>query len=116
MPGNLSNARTAAFATIAFAELAFSFACRSQRYTLPQLGAFSNPWLIGAIAASAALQVAVLCIPPVRSIFGAAAAPPLHWVLIVALSLTPVSLVEVSKIIASGLRKRRVKQGNEMPV
>ena len=32
-----------------FAQLFFSFACRSQRYTLPQLGLFSNPFLLAAI-------------------------------------------------------------------
>jgi hypothetical protein len=33
----------------------FSLACRSERYTLPQLGFLSNPWLLGAISASALL-------------------------------------------------------------
>ena len=53
---NLPAARTAAFATLAFAQLMFSFGCRSDRYTLPQLGFFSNPWLLGAIGVSALLQ------------------------------------------------------------
>jgi P-type Ca2+ transporter type 2C len=53
---NLPAARTAAFCTLAFAQLMFSFGYRSFRYTLPQLGAFSNPWLLGAIAVSISLQ------------------------------------------------------------
>src|SRR5581483_6367676 len=36
-------AQATAFYTTTFAQLFFSFACRSQRYTLPQLGVFTNP-------------------------------------------------------------------------
>src|SRR5687768_8983028 len=56
---NLPAARTAAFSTLAFSQLLFSLGCRSERYTLPQLGVLSNPWLFGAIAGSALLQLGV---------------------------------------------------------
>src|SRR3954451_725449 len=60
---NLPAARTAAFTTLAFAQLLFSFGCRSLRYMLPQLGLLSNRWLLGAIAVSAMLQLAALALP-----------------------------------------------------
>jgi Ca2+-transporting ATPase len=98
-PAKLPAARTAAFATIAYAQLTFSFACRSHRYTLPQLGMFSNPWLIGAIAASAMLQIAVLTIPPIRPLFDVTSGLTWHWLLTGVLALIPVTFVEVAKLL-----------------
>jgi Ca2+-transporting ATPase len=96
----LPAARTAAFATIAYAQLTFSFACRSHRYTLPQLGALTNPWLIGAIAASALLQLFVLTVPPIRPLFHTTGVLSWQWLLmIVVLALLPVTFVEVAKLL-----------------
>ena len=71
---DLARARTVAFCTLAFTQLFFSFACRSPRYTLPELGPFSNPYLFGAIAASALLQIGVVTLPFTRPIFDIPAA------------------------------------------
>ncbi len=96
---NLPLARTVAFATIAYAQLTFSFGCRSHHYTLPQLGALGNPWLLGAIAVSGFLQLAVLTIPPLRPLFHASAALEWYWLLILLLGLVPVTFVEVAKLL-----------------
>jgi Ca2+-transporting ATPase len=105
---NLPTARTAAFATLAFAQLCFSFACRSERYTLPQLGFFSNPWLLGALAVSALLQLVVLTVPLLQPLFKV---EPLafawQWIMIALLSLTPVTFVETAKLVHSGLKRSR---------
>jgi Ca2+-transporting ATPase len=104
---HLPLARTVAFATIAFAQLTFSFGCRSHRYTLPQLGAFSNPWLIGAIAASALLQLAVLTIPPLHPLFDVTGGLGWRWFTIALLGLVPVTFVEVAKLLHEWLTMRR---------
>jgi len=97
---NVPAAQTAAFATLAFAQLMFSFGCRSERYTLPQLGAFSNPWLLGAIGSSAVLQLAVLTIPPLQPLFKVApVAGAWEWAMIALLALTPVTVVELAKLV-----------------
>ncbi|MEA2709877.1 MAG: P-type Ca2+ transporter type [Phycisphaerales bacterium] len=104
---NLPAARTAAFCTLAFAQLLFSFGCRSERYTLPQLGLFSNRWLLGAIAVSALLQLAVVTSPFLQPLFKVAPGVfAREWLLIVALALTPVTLVEVAKLVRERLRSR----------
>ena len=101
---NLPAARTAAFATLAFAQLLFSFGCRSFRYTLPQLGVLSNPWLVAAIAVSAVLQGAAVGLPPMRRLFKVETTGFVwEWVMIVALASFPVSVVEIAKL----LRARR---------
>jgi Ca2+-transporting ATPase len=109
---SLPQARTAAFATLAFCQLVFSFACRSERYTLPQLGFFSNPWLLGAIGVSALLQAIVLTVPFLQPLFGVAPLPGAwHWLLVVLLALTPATFVEVTKLVKLGLTSRRRRSG-----
>jgi Ca2+-transporting ATPase len=102
---NVPAARTAAFATLAFAQLTFSFACRSERYTLPQLGFLSNRWLVGAIAVSALLQLLALTVPFVQPLFKVTPLPS-AWerLLVGVLAFVPVSIVEVTKLV------RRAKQ------
>jgi Ca2+-transporting ATPase len=104
-PENLSHARTAAFCTIAFAQLFFSFGCRSFRYTLPQLGLFSNPWLLGAIALSTVLQIGAVTLPFLAPVFKVDAAGfTWEWAMMAALALAPVSIVEISKLLRAGAR------------
>ncbi|MCE9530106.1 MAG: cation transporting ATPase C-terminal domain-containing protein [Planctomycetes bacterium] len=65
---NLPQARTFVFCLISYAFIFYSFACRSQRYTMPQLGLLSNPFLFAAIVASVLLQLAVVTLPFARPI------------------------------------------------
>jgi P-type Ca2+ transporter type 2C len=102
---NLTVARTVAFCTLAFAQLMFSFGCRSERYTLPQLGLFSNRWLLGAIAISCLLQLAVIALPFLHPFFRVTLVTSLwHWLLIAVLALVPVTFVEVAKLIRAHFR------------
>jgi Ca2+-transporting ATPase len=97
---NLPAARTATFCTLAFSQLFFAFGCRSERYTLPQLGLFSNPWLIGAIAVSSLLQLAVVTVPPLQSVFkGAPITAAQEWGIIVLFALLPVTVIELRKLL-----------------
>jgi Ca2+-transporting ATPase len=83
----------------------FSFACRSERYTLPQLGFLSNRWLPGAIAVSALLQGLVLTVPLLQPLFKVTpVAFGGEWLLIAALALTPVSIVEISKLVRAHMQ------------
>jgi Ca2+-transporting ATPase len=107
----LSQARTVAFCVLAFSQLFYSFGCRSQRYTLPELGLFTNPYLFGAIAVSALLQLAVVTLPAAQPIFEVAAHSAREWLLVFGLSLTPVTIVEVFKLIRAAWRARRKRQG-----
>ncbi len=95
-------ARATVFYVTTFSQLFFAFACRSQRYTLPQLGFFSNPFLLGAIVLSGLLQIGLLYVPLTAGVFfGTAPQFGFDWVVIFVLALTPVSIVEITKIIQS---------------
>jgi Ca2+-transporting ATPase len=101
---DIHRARTAAFCTLAFTQLFFSFACRSRSRTLPELGPFSNPYLFGAIAASALLQFAVVMLPFTHPVFDIPARPGGDWLYILPLALVPVTAIELGKLVAVAIR------------
>ena len=104
---NTDAARTTAFAITAFSQLAFALVSRSHRYTLPQLGLFSNGWLFVAFAFSGILQLAVITLPFAVDIFEVAPFSTLPWAMIAVLSLLPATVIELTKIGISLTRDRR---------
>ncbi|MFN0020863.1 MAG: cation-translocating P-type ATPase [Pirellulaceae bacterium] len=101
---DLPQARTVAFCILAYSQLCFSFACRSSSHTLPELGLFSNPYLLAAITISALLQLGVVAIPWVRPIFETLPISVNNWLLVLVLALVPVTLVEIAKIAVAAAR------------
>lgn len=97
----LARARTVTFAVAAFSQLFFAFGCRSHRYTMPELGVFSNHWLFGAVAVSVLLQLGIMTIPWPQKVFEAATLLPSEWLLILLLSVIPVTVIELIKIARS---------------
>jgi len=104
---NLPQASAAAFCILAYSQLMFSFSCRSSRYTLPELGLHTNPYLLGAVVLSSLLQFAVVSLPWAQPILEVHAAPWNSWLLIFGLSLAPVSVVEIIKIVIAPLMRNR---------
>jgi len=101
----LDAARTVAFCVLAYAQLFFSFACRSERHTLPQLGLFTNRYLLAAILVSGLLQLSVVMLPFARPVFEVSASLPSDsWLLIFLLALAPVTVVEVEKLLLAALK------------
>lgn len=108
-PGvTIDHVRTATFCTVAFAQLFFAIACRSPRRTMPELGPFSNRYLLAAIAGSFLLQIGTVTLPGLRQVFGVDELPTWNWGLIIALALAPVTIVEVTKLY-------RAWRGSHMP-
>jgi Ca2+-transporting ATPase len=101
---NLPRARTMAFCVVSYAFIFFSLSCRSLRYTMPELGLFSNPALLGAIAVSGLLQFSVVTLPFARPVFETASHFVGEWGLLALLALTPVTVIEVTKLLRAWLR------------
>jgi Ca2+-transporting ATPase len=95
---NLPAARTATFGTLAFTQLLFSFGCRSERYTLLQLGVFTNKWLLGGVALSALVQIAVMTLPFLTPLFKVSS-NGFSWWMVAALSAAPVIVLELVKLL-----------------
>jgi len=94
---NTARARTAAFFTIALAQLFYAFACRSPRYTMPEVGPFTNPRLVAGIAAALGLQLAVAAVPWMQRLFKVVPLGPGDVAVIACLALAPVTVVELLK-------------------
>lgn len=95
--GTVAEARTLAFATLAFTQLAHSFNVRSTEASLFALGWLTNRPLVLAVAVSALLQILVLTTPFLERIFDVT---PLHarhgWTLVPAV-VAPWVVVEAVK-------------------
>jgi Ca2+-transporting ATPase len=103
-PESLPGARTIAFCVVSYAFIFYAFACRSFRRTMPELGLFTNPALLGAIAVSCLLQLSVVTLPFARPLFETAAHLGSEWLLLLALALAPVTVIEVAKLVQARLR------------
>jgi Ca2+-transporting ATPase len=82
----LGRARTAAFAVLAVSQLFHSYNCRSLTESLFKIGVFTNKNLLLATGVSFALQMAVVYIPPLQTVFKTEPLGLLDWVLVIAIS------------------------------
>ncbi len=106
---NLEQARTMAFCIMAFSQLFFSLSCRNLRRTMPELGPFSNPYLLAAIGVSMLLQLGTVLLPLARPIFEVHDHVATEWLMVFGLALIPVSVVEVAKLLWAALGWREAE-------
>ena len=66
---------------------------------MPELGVFSNLWLFGAVAVSVLLQFSIMTIPWTQKVFEVTTLLPREWLLVLLLSLIPVTVIELLKIV-----------------
>jgi Ca2+-transporting ATPase len=66
---------------------------------MPVLGMFTNPLMFVAVAASSLLQFAVVSLPWTQGFFKAVPLTMFEWGLVLGLSLAPVTIIEVLKIL-----------------
>ncbi len=97
--GDLHHARTMAFTTLVFFSLFTVFNARSDTRSAFQ-DMFSNPWLWGAVAFSAALHAAVVYAPFLQNAFSTVALTAGDWALCAAVASSVVWLRELSKLAA----------------
>ncbi len=95
---DLDSARTMTFCVVVYAELFRALAARSQTLTFWQLGIRTNLYVVAAVAISALLQIGIIALPFARSIFEATPHTPMEWGLLLALALTPVTVIELVKL------------------
>ena len=93
-------ANTMAFATLVFCELTRAFAVRSEKRSIFQIGVFSNKTMNIAFVVGLGLQLCVLFIPPLQSIFSITSLPAQDWVIVVALGLCPLIISEITKAVS----------------
>jgi len=101
----LTNARTIAFMTMSISQLFHAFNTRSLRFSNTKLK--MNKMMIYAFFASLTLQLIVVFVPPFRNLFEIAMPDFLGWVFIIVLSVLPLLIVEIIKLIQNKVHKNK---------
>ncbi len=104
--GGEEAARTMAFICLSGCQLARAYTNRSERASVFALGLFSNRWMQYAALSSVALLAAVVCLPVIRTVFGAVPLAPTAWAVLLPLIFLPAVVDELVKL-AFRLRERR---------
>lgn len=99
---DVEQARTVAFTVLVIVQLVHAFNCRSERWSLFQVGVATNRPLLLAVLLSLAIQAAVLTIPVAAPIFKVASLPIEDWILMGATGILPFVIMETVK----GWRRR----------
>lgn len=95
----VDKARTMTILMITFGELIRAYSCRSMRYSVFQLGLFSNPWMQYAVGTSMAATVLICNIPGVMDIFGTEYLDGRSWAWILCMCWIPFIVDEVTKTV-----------------
>lgn len=96
---NLEEARAVAFCILTLSQIFYSMACRDLDHIMPSVGLFSNPFLVFAMIGSVAIQLAAIACPWSADILGLSAMPWADLPMILLLSLLPVTVVEIKKMV-----------------
>ncbi|MCG8653465.1 MAG: HAD-IC family P-type ATPase [Pirellulales bacterium] len=94
---SLAKARTAAVNVFVFGELFYLFNCRSLRYSMFQLGIFSNPWVLVGAGVMATLQVGFTYAPFMNHAFGSEPIGTTEWALVLGIGLAIYCIVGIEK-------------------
>jgi len=97
------HARTVAFSTLVLFQLFNVISCKSEK--VPFYRNFFNNWhLIGAIAASVFLQIAIIY-TPLNAIFKTVAMPASEWIIIASVASLSLVYREIDKAISNRLKR-----------
>ncbi len=101
----IERARTASFIVLACSQLFHSFNCRSNHDSIFTLGFMTNKNLVYATLLSFVLQMAVVYIPFLQSVFNTQALGWLDWVMVLIISSFPLWAMEIIKLIRRSSKK-----------
>lgn len=88
-----------AFSTTIFAQNVHAFNVRSNRFSVFQLGLFSNRWLVAAFGAVILSELAVIYVPFFQPIFKTMPLTMEDWAIVIGLGIVPLVVVEIVKLI-----------------
>ncbi len=94
--GGLELGRTMCFTVLSLSQLFHSFNMRSSR-SIKEIGIFSNPQLFASFLICFILQTSVITIKPLRIIFHVSSLTFFQWLIVIALSFSPILVVELQK-------------------
>ncbi len=101
----LLEARTQLFTAMVVIELAIALSSRSLKYPVFKVGVFKNKYLWYAILSSFALQLVILYVPGIQSVFDVHTPEPVDWVVAVVFAAIIFGTLEIGKYVANKRRK-----------
>ena len=93
---SLTLGRTMSFTVLSISQIIHSFNMRSKQ-PLYKIGIFGNKYLTLSALVCIGLQVAVVCIPSLASLFGVVSLTFKQWGMVITLSLVPLAVMEMQK-------------------
>ena len=97
--GGIPLGQTMAFSVLAFSQLFHVNNLHSYRKSAFTFNPLWNKPLILAIFGSALMMAVTLFIPPVRELFGLVLMDSIHWWIVLGLSVAPIAIVEIFKML-----------------
>ncbi len=107
--GDITTARTMAFAVLSLSQLVHAFNMRSE-HSVIKAGLFKNPYLVLSFAVGLILETAVISVPPFAAVFGVTPPGVLGWIIIAVLSLAPLFIVETQKEFSALIERKKKRQ------
>lgn len=106
LDGSTKRAQTIAFMTLAFAQLFHLGNARSGQPLIGRARALSNPYAIGGLALSIALQLLAGYLAPLARVLGVVRLEAADWLLILSFALIPAVVGQAVKMVAVSLQRR----------
>ena len=94
-----TTAQTMAFAVLGLCQLTHALNVRSKKDSIFKVGLLTNKTLLGAAFVSLLLMIVVLCVPGIQGIFEVAHLSFENWMWVIGLSVAPLVIVEVFKLL-----------------
>ncbi|MDH4422732.1 MULTISPECIES: cation-translocating P-type ATPase [Bacillus] len=95
----LLHAQTMAFVVLSFSQLVHSFNLRSRTKSIFSIGIFTNKYLVFSLLIGVLMQVCIISIPPLANIFGVHALTMRDWGFVLLLSIVPLVVNEIIKLV-----------------
>jgi Ca2+-transporting ATPase len=102
----IERARTACFIVLSCSQLFHSFNCRSMQDSIFTLGIFTNTKLVLATLVSFCMQMAVVYIPALQSVFKTQPLGVNDWILVLVISSFPLWAMELIKLVTRLVKGR----------
>lgn len=98
-PNSVAHAQTMSFVVLSISQLIYTLSIRHNKKSIFEIGVFTNKYLIGAIILGIILQNIVITVPFLASVFKVFTLTPNDWMFVILLSLIPLIINEIAKII-----------------
>lgn len=105
-PNSVAHAQTMSFVVLSISQLIYTLSIRHNKKSIFEIGVFTNKYLIGAIILGIILQNIVITVPFLASVFKVFTLTPNDWMFVILLSLIPLIINEIAKIIYNKIERK----------